>query len=171
MRAPPPKMRELVPAPQLETPANPYRAAGLQGSIVRAVDPEDVYDDRNSHQRRQHDSHASHHSIRQNYPQAPPPRQISNSSTAISGSENWETYDDNSEPEDYATDTYYAKVRAARGKRFTPEDPYSRSTASQAKRVRGLPPSAAHAGHGHGMVDAEGNRIISGSEWTDEDAF
>jgi Ase1/PRC1/MAP65 family protein len=29
MRAPPPKMRDLVPPPELETPANPYRGTGL----------------------------------------------------------------------------------------------------------------------------------------------
>ncbi|KAH7041016.1 microtubule associated protein-domain-containing protein [Microdochium trichocladiopsis] len=170
MRAPPPKMRELVPAPGLETPANPYRGTGLTSSIVRQVEPEDVYDDRHSNNsyERSYQRPESHRSVRAAYPQAPPPRQISNTSTAISGSENWETYDDNSEPEPDASDAYYAKVRAARNKRFTPDDEYSRPQAAQAKRIRGIPP-AMHAGNG--MVDIEGNRIISGSEWTDEDAF
>ncbi|KAI2631045.1 microtubule associated protein-domain-containing protein [Hypoxylon sp. NC1633] len=181
-RAPPPKMRDLGPPPQLETPANPYRNAGLGSSIhVRAVVPEDVYDDRayerdsyQTHARSQphQDMHTPMHNERlaqSAYPQAAlPPRQISNTSTVVTGSENWETYDDNSEPEPDASDTYYAKVRAARGKRFTPDDGYSRPQANQAKRQRGLPP-ATHAGHV--MVDAEGNRIISGSEWTDEDAY
>jgi len=177
-RAPPPKMRDLVPPPELETPANPYRGVGLgSSSHVRAVEPEDVYDDRNSQQSyggRSYVHQASHTSLRSErtaqstYPIAPPPRQISNTSTVVSGSENWETYDDNSEPEADASDTYYAKVRAARGKRFSPEDGYGNTQAGQAKRLRGLPPSM-HAGHV--MVDAEGNRIISGSEWTDEDAF
>ncbi|KAI1811242.1 microtubule associated protein-domain-containing protein [Poronia punctata] len=179
-RAPPPKMRELIPPPELETPVNPYRGAGLSsGSHVRAVEPEDVYDDRNSQQgynsrsyvQMSHASTRSERPVQPAYPHAPPPRQISNTSTvvsAVSGSENWETYDDNSEPEADASDTYYAKVRAARGKRFSPEDSYGNSQASQAKRLRGLPPSM-HTGHV--TVDAEGNRIISGSEWTDEDAF
>jgi protein regulator of cytokinesis 1 len=177
-RAPPPKMRELVPPPQLETPANPYRGVGLgSSSHVRAVEPEDVYDDRNSQQSHggrsymHQPSHTSTHNERHAqsaYPHAPPPRQISNTSTAISGSENWETYDDNSEPEVDASDTYYAKVRAARGKRFTPEDGYESAQPGQVKRLRGLPP-ATHGGHV--TIDAEGNRIISGSEWTDEDAF
>ncbi|KAI1378180.1 microtubule associated protein-domain-containing protein [Hypoxylon crocopeplum] len=179
-RAPPPKMRDLGPPPELETPVNPYRNAGLDSSVhVRAVEPEDVYDDRayerNSYQtypksHPQQDTHTSMHNDRlaqSSYPQAPPPRQISNTSTVVTGSENWETYDDNSEPEPDASDTYYAKLRAARGKRFTPEDAYSRQQPNQ-KRQRGLPPSM-HAGHV--MVDAEGNRIISGSEWTDEDAY
>lgn len=173
-RAPPPKMRELVPPPELETPVNPYRSIGLgSGSHVRAVEPEDVYDDRNSQQSyggsyMHQASHASLRSDRSAYPHAPPPRQISNTSTVISGSENWETYDDNSEPEADASDAYYAKVRAARGKRFSPEDGYMDAQTSQAKRVRGLPP-AMHSSHV--TIDAEGNRIISGSEWTDEDAF
>ncbi|OTA61863.1 hypothetical protein K449DRAFT_55218 [Hypoxylon sp. EC38] len=180
-RAPPPKMRDLGPPPELETPVNPYNKAGLgSNSFVRAVEPEDVYDDRpyerNSYQTytrsHQHqDMPISIHSDRlaqSAYPQAPPPRQISNTSTVVSGSENWETYDDNSEPEPDASDAYYAKVRAARNKRLTPEDGYPRPGTSQAKRQRGIPP-AMHAGHV--MIDADGNRIISGSEWTDEDAY
>ncbi|ORY70043.1 microtubule associated protein-domain-containing protein [Pseudomassariella vexata] len=182
MRAPPPKMRELVPGPELETPSNAYRANGQGSSIVRQVEPEDVYDDRTSHQgyehsHRNHDSQSSHSSMRSNerfahpgYPQAPPPRQISNTSTAVSGSENWETYDDNSEPEPDASDAYYAKVRAARGKRFTPEDPYSHSQPSQTKRMRGIPPPTSHAGHA-ASLDNDAGRIISGSEWTDEDPY
>ncbi|KAI1408808.1 microtubule associated protein-domain-containing protein [Hypoxylon sp. FL1857] len=180
-RAPPPKMRDLGPAPELETPVNPYKGAGLgSNSFIRAIEPEDVYDDRpyerNSYQTytrsHQHqDMPISIHSDRlaqSAYPQAPPPRQISNTSTVVSGSENWETYDDNSEPEPDASDAYYAKVRAARNKRCTPEDGYPRPGTSQGKRQRGIPPSM-HAGHV--MIDADGNRIISGSEWTDEDAY
>lgn len=116
------------------------------------------------------------------YPQAPappPPRQISNSShgsSNVTGSENWETYDDNSEPEADVSDTYYAKVRAARGKRMEPEpepEAYAetgfRPTASQTKRMRGIPPLVPS---GHVYVDDEGNRVVSrGSEWTDEDAY
>ncbi|KAH6654080.1 microtubule associated protein [Truncatella angustata] len=175
MRAPPPKMRELAPAPQLETPVNPYKGTGLGSSaFVRPIEPEDVYDDQYSDQThsRQYsnESYDSRASVRQvgrpGYPQAPPPRQISNTSTAVSGSENWETYDDVSEPEEDVSDAYYAKVRAARNKRFTPEDPYSRLQSSQTKRMRAIPPAM-----GAGTVDMEGNRMISGSEWTDEDAF
>ncbi|KAI0377069.1 microtubule associated protein-domain-containing protein [Hypomontagnella monticulosa] len=181
VRAPPPKMRDLGPPPELETPVNPYKNAGLGSSVhVRAVEPEDVYDDR-AYERNSYQTYTRSHQYQDvrvpmhnermaqsAYPQAPPPRQISNTSTTVSGSENWETYDDNSEPEPDASDAYYAKVRAARGKRFTPEDGYPRQQANQAKRQRGIPP-AMHAGHV--MVDADGNRIISGSEWTDEDAY
>lgn len=172
-RAPPPKMRDLGPAPQLETPTDPYRSNANLGSIVRSVEPEDPYDDGAAE--RHANSYSRPGSLRHlqssGYPPAPPPaasRQISgtsHSSTLVSGSENWETYDDNSEPEPDATDAYYAKVRAARIKRVEPETghiPYG----SQSKRPRGLPP----AGHA-GMADYDGNRIISGSEWTDEDAL
>ncbi|CAM1510378.1 Fc.00g007130.m01.CDS01 [Cosmosporella sp. VM-42] len=198
MRAPPPKMRDLVPVPELDSPVNPYKSVGLGSSVVRHIEPEDVYDDRpqtarsnsnNSHstlstQRSYNDEiyddadrYATirgnpHQSYRQPVPL--PPRQISNTSsntsTNISGSENWETYDDNSEPEPDASDAYYAKLRAAaaRGKRFTPEQGH-RPTSSQAKRMRGIPPSASYGGLV--TIDQDGNRIISGSEWTDEDAY
>lgn len=190
MRPPPPKMRDLV-APQLETPVSQYKGTGLDSSIVRPVEPEDVYDDRphtaratRSNSNLSHNTQASYYEDRyddryatvrpshqQAYPQAPPPRQISgtsHSSTNISGSENWETYDDNSEPEPDASDAYYAKLRAARGKRVEPDNGL-RPNSSQAKRVRGMPPPPTpYAPQG---VDQEGHRIISGSEWTDEDMF
>ncbi|KAB5570173.1 microtubule associated protein-domain-containing protein, partial [Coniochaeta sp. 2T2.1] len=225
LRAPPPKMRDLLPPPeQLETPMNHYRGANLSSnSIVRHVEPEDVYDDRqreysrptsrdyyhthNQAQQQQQQpqpqqrdmlpppsrdrdqqyysststhqnerfsqAQISHYNLAQQtaYAQVPPPaRQISQtSSTAISGSENWETYDDNSEPEPDASDAYFAKVRAARsGKRLTPEASgggygLRNGYQPQAKRLRGIPP--AH--------EAEGRIVsgVSGSEWTDEDAF
>lgn len=109
------------------------------------------------------------------YPSAPPSRQISNTSSAttgISGSENWETYSEISEPEEDASEAYYEKLRAARVKRFTPEDGHPPPQGGPQKKQRGLPPYGAHAGHA--VTDAHGNRIISGSEanWTtDEDAF
>lgn len=207
LRAPPPKMRDLVPVPELETPTNPYKSAGIGGSIVRPVEPEDVYDDRSNtsrvtgnsnrsyadryyedtYDRRYNDRYDDHYddryddryatvppTSRQAYPQAPPPRQISSTShssttvSGVSGSENWETYDDNSEPEPDASDAYYAKLRAARNKRMLETEQGHRPTSSQSKRVRGLP---AYAGHAPVMIDQDGNRIVSGSEWTDEDAY
>jgi protein regulator of cytokinesis 1 len=178
-------MRDLTSVPELETPKNPYKGLGKGPSvIVRPVEPEDVYEDPPTRTTRSNSSNTRPHSQYSNqyyeeedryatiraYPSAPPARQISSTShasTAISGSENWETYDDNSEPEPDASDAYYAKLRAARGKRFEPEQGH-RPTSSQAKRARGVPP-----GYGGGvvMVDQDGQRIISGSEWTDEDAF
>ncbi|GJN68205.1 microtubule associated protein [Purpureocillium lilacinum] len=189
IRAPPPKMRDLKSVPELETPMNPYKSAGL-GSIVRPIEPEDVYDDRPQAARvtrsnstlsgrtatsyyddqpydDRYEDRYEYGTVR-GYPQAPPPpRQISNTSTAVSNSENWETYDDNSEPEPDASEEYYAKVRAARGKRYEPEQ--CPRPNSQSKRLRGVPPPAGY--NGPVMIDQEGNRVISGSEWTDDDAF
>ena len=176
MRAPPPKMRELLPPPELlETPANPYRGTGLESSIVRNVEPEDVYDDRyrshNSSRPMSRDYASMRPPAQSSYPQAPPPaRQISNTSTVVTSStSNWESYGDScgeeSEPEMNVSETYYAKLRAARqGKRQSPDTAYARPGPGQAKRQRGIPP-ATHAGH---AMDRD--RIIS-SEWTDEDAF
>ncbi|TVY66849.1 Anaphase spindle elongation protein 1 [Fusarium oxysporum f. sp. cubense] len=200
MRAPPPKMRDLMARGDLEAPMNPYKSMGLNSSIVRHVEPEDVYDDRprtarSNSNNSQYSSHPSNNSqfsshpsnnsqyyseesfhdpystIRsQGYRPMAPPRQISGNSMAstnISGSENWETYDDNSEPELDVSDAYYAKLRATRNKRFSPEP--GRPTSSQSKRIRGIPPTASY--NGPVMIDQDGNRIISGSEWTDEDAY
>ncbi|KAL6864277.1 microtubule associated domain-containing protein [Trichoderma novae-zelandiae] len=188
VRIPPPKMRDLRSVASLEAPLNPYRSMGLDSSIVRAVDPEDVYNDRSQSARMgRPESNMSHH--RQNsyleeeyddhyssvrgvprYPQALQGRHMSSASTTstvVTGSENWETYDDNSEPEPDASDAYYAKLRAARGKRVEPEQGH-RPTSSTAKRTRGVP-----AAYGAPvMIDQDGNRITSGGgEWTDEDAL
>lgn len=208
LRAPPPKMRELLPPPELEAPANHnhYRSAGLGSSIVRHVEPEDVYDDNSSHRNSRnsdnsdrysfqenerplsreyfhHDDDQLHRFARSSYTQAPPApppaaRQTSNTSSVVTGSENWETYDDNSEPEPDASDAYYAKVRAARAaaaavRRVSP--PAGAAAAGDGvdhvKRVpRGIPPHHGH-GHGHVLVDQDGNRIASGSEWTDEGSY
>ena len=135
-----------------------------------------------------------HFSQSYSYPSGPPSRQISNTSaaaTTISGSENvssllkwcltlvrnilkttqWETYDDVSEPEQDATNAYYAKLRAIRGKRFTPDDGHAPPEGGQTKKQRGISPGSA----GHAVMASKGNRIVSNSEasWTDadEDAF
>ncbi|KAK4225571.1 anaphase spindle elongation protein 1 [Podospora fimiseda] len=233
MRAPPPKMRDLMmPPPELEAPAvitpQPRSAAGsFSSSIVRHVEPEDVYVDKNS--RYQNIPSRPISSIRQDsynqenndnsrpvsqsssrptssteythsnqeekssrpesgefyYHPGQAPRQISNSSnnstvsTVVSGSENWETYDDNSEPEADASDDYYAKVRAARFQQQSQNQRQGQQT------VRGIPPPldaqkqrAGHAANGNGgvvVVDQDGSgreRLMSGgSEWTDEDHF
>ena len=127
----------------------------------------------------------AHNQYPREYPMAPPSRpqsqqsrQISASSnnsqpSQVSGSENWETYDDASEPEADATDAYYAKLRqqASRGKRPTPEGDYAAHHGVAGKKPRGL------MGHGGGMsmvVEGEGRgHLVEGSDagWTDEDGF
>ncbi|KAL9122513.1 MAG: hypothetical protein Q9187_000931 [Circinaria calcarea] len=162
----------------------PSVASTTNTSIVRHTSPEDVYDDRepisymNSsmiHSQRttpqtyrdlpsssHHDTHyqQSSHCI----PHADS-RQISSTSTAtntnVSGSENWETYDDASEPEPDASEAYYAKLKAARGKRFTPEGGYSPPRVGAGKKIKGP----------HGTRSAETSKAGSEAGWTDEDAF
>jgi protein regulator of cytokinesis 1 len=125
----------------------------------------------------------AHNQYPREYPMAPPSRpqsrQISGQSASsnnsqpsqVSGSENWETYDDASEPEADATDAYYAKLRqhASRGKRPTPEGGYAPSHSVAGKKPRGL------VGNG-GMsmvIEGEHRHMIDGSDagWTDEDGF
>ena len=97
-------------------------------------------------------------------------RQISSTSTtsqAVSGSENWETYDDASEQEEPdASEAYYAKLKAARGKRCTPEGGYPSPRGGHGKKLRGM-------GMGETLVEEGGRFVPAGSDagWTDEDAF
>ena len=185
-RAPPPKMRDLF-VPPTETPANAsdsenWRCASAASSNgtgpIRHLSPEDPYSDRAEHmsyapppQRSTPQSYrdlAPAASTYERYVPHADSRQISTTSSTsqpVSGSENWETYDDASEPEVDATEAYYAKLKAARGKRFTPEGGYSPPRLGQGKRLRGGQPE---------MVAQEAGRLVpSGSEagWTDEDAF
>lgn len=203
MRAPPPKMRDLVSVPEteFETPANYFRRSkDLGSSIVRQVEPEDVYDDRPKHHSGEYERPASHHDFR-DYPGkaslrhrdndaryehfaesytnalAPSPaiRQISaqssnSSGTVVTGSENWETYDDISEPEEEEemTHTYYPKIRQSKDNYVTEASKFNAS--QQGKRPRGLPPAKRPAQQM--MVGSDGKRILSGSSgWTDESAF
>lgn len=198
LRAPPPKMRDLFSVKELDTPTpgHSYRHSVLGSSPVRQIEPEDVYDDRPKQHSAEYERPNSHHDFR-DYPGKPsfryqddepehqpfakslsngsrgaPPqiRQISNessysTSTVVTGSENWETYDDDiSEPEEEdAPAPYYAKIRQPR----MPAEPYTRlnTGSQQGKRVRGIPPAQPQ----QYMIDDDGNRIYSNSEWTDED--
>lgn len=129
-----------------------------------------------------------------NYPMAPPSRpqsrQISAQSaqsaqsassnntnpSQVSGSENWETYDDVSEPEADATDAYYAKLRAqGNGKRATPEGgwaPQQHPSQHAGKKARGLVGTGAMQMVVEGR-EGQGQHLVSGSDagWTDEDGF
>ena len=123
-----------------------------------------------AHYRGQHQQPQHHAQPQNHYVPMPESRQISSTSTAtntISGSENWETYDDASEPEADASNVYYAKLRA-NGKRFTPEGGYTPPHASPGKKFR------AARGMGVETMNGERGRIVqAGSDagWTDEDAF
>ncbi|KAK3401262.1 microtubule associated protein-domain-containing protein [Sordaria brevicollis] len=218
LRAPPPKMRSLLPAPDLEKPNNPYNGTNLRSSItlVREVEAEEMYEDRGSSRgstRPGHSNSISSHTSRTSHssltsytasqssfkqlPQAPPPpvRQISDresAGSAVSESENWQTYENGSDLEEEAGSLYLHKVRGARSlggfRRSTPDDSRPQSHAShhsqsthgfgqlqQAAQIRAMKQSGlqppAHAGR-VALVDADGDRIMGGqSEWADEDGY
>lgn len=143
-----PKLRDVFIPPETPCPINNADVSfERSGSIIRHMSPEDPYNDRSSLRSvrtfqstasSRPASQATHHytaaaprpSPRFEYPAAPPPlmsRQTSNTSSvatsnsAVSGSENWETYTDASDDEEPdARMTYFAKVRSA--KRDSPED-------------------------------------------------
>ena len=166
-------------------------ASSATGS-VRHIAPEDVYDDRERSSYMTSALH-SHETTPQTYRdlQVPKPhynnntirhphqdtryhpetdsRQPSTTSTTtgtnVSGSENWETYDDVSEPEHDASEAYYAKMRAAKGKRATPEGGYTPpGRPAIGKKIRGMIGGAERPAAGE-------ERVVSDSAWTDEDAF
>ena len=184
-RAPPPKMRDLFEPPKQMGHPNDENlrcesAASSDAGHVRHISPEDVYDDRERMSYVDHSMmHSNYHpntanNYRYDARQYAPPadtRQISatsNTNTAASGSENWETFDDASDPEDDASQAYHAKLRAAKGgKRFTPEGGYT----PPGKKFRSAYETASHP---QTIVEDEaGRRMVTGSEsnWTDEDAF
>ena len=198
-RAPPPKMRDLFIPPEAP-PAHAYQnenmrptssASSAGTGSVRQITPEDVYDDRERMSYAQPIMHSEERNMPQNHydaqyynetrPQYVPAaesRQIStNSSVAASGSENWETFDDVSEPEADASNAYYAKLRAGGkggpGKRFTPEGGHTPPRAGPGKKFKAL--YGAHpSSHPQTVVEEGGERrMVTGSEsaWTDEDAF
>ncbi|THX37483.1 hypothetical protein D6D10_05851 [Aureobasidium pullulans] len=149
--APPPRpmSRDFFSPPETPCPINNADISfERSGSIIRHMSPEDPYSDRSSLRSvrtfqstasSRPASQATHHYVaaaprpspRFEYPAAPPPaamsRQTSNASSvetsnsAVSGSENWETYTDASDDEEPDPRmAYYAKVRT--NKRDSPED-------------------------------------------------
>lgn len=199
-RAPPPKMRDLfVPPPA--TSVSSYESENVRcassasstgtGSM-RHITPEDVYDDR-ERMSQVVSSAESEQNTPQNYRDVqaatrydtrhprqdrhvPPAesRQISTTSTVTttaSGSANWETFDDASEPEVDVSDAYYAKLRAAKTKRFTPEGEHTPPRGMPGKKFKGM---YGAGGRSQAVINEENGRpVLGGSEagWTDEDAF
>lgn len=196
-RAPPPKMRDLF-VPPNATPSSTYdvenmpceSAASSTTGNVRQITPEDVYDDRERMSYVPTSMMRSERDAPQNYRDMQPPvrydtrhqqyvpvadsRQISTTSTsttAASGSENWETFDDASEPEVDLSEAYYAKLRAAKtGKRFEPEGGYAPPRGGPGKKAKGVYGAGIS---GQTVIEEGGRRLVTGSEsaWTDEDAF
>ncbi|KAH0016089.1 hypothetical protein KCU78_g7974, partial [Aureobasidium melanogenum] len=146
---PMPLSRDFFSPPETPCPVNNADMSfERSGSIIRHMSPEDPYSDRSSLRSvrtfqstasSRPASQATHHYVaaaprpspRFEYPAAPPApamtRQTSNASSvettssAVSGSENWETYTDASDDEESdARMAYYAKVRTVQ--RDSPED-------------------------------------------------
>lgn len=167
--APPPRMKDLfIPPEPTETPRNrfEFNRGERSESIVRSIPPEDPYDDRFSQ------------TMRPGYPgasfvHAATPSLSSNSSRHISqasstgsgkaGSENWETFSEQSDdaPED---DIDFHNYRRSQTKRATP-DHASTPRAVQGKKIRAV----RNVEGGSMMMDQDG-RMVRGSEagWTDE---
>lgn len=196
-KAPPPKMRDLFVPPNATPFSASYdvenmrcesAASSITGS-VRPIAPEDVYDDRermsyvptsmmqserNTLQNyRDVQALARYETRHQQYVPVADSRQISTTSTsttAASGSENWETFDDASEPEVDISEANYAKQRAAKtGKRFESESGYT--PPRPGKRFKGVYGAVINS---QTVTEEEGGRRLvteSESAWTDEDAF
>jgi protein regulator of cytokinesis 1 len=175
-RAPPPKMKDLfIPPEAAATPTQSFEFSRERtDSIVRHVPPEDPYDDRTfmSH------TMTSDYAARYEGPMAGS-RQISQTSqtsstatghTMQSGSENWETFSEQSEPE-RDVDMYRYRQAMSRNKRQTPEGGYGSPRAAQGKKIR----SIRSVDQVLTTEDDGGRtvRVYDGSEagWTDEDAF
>ncbi|KAF2111470.1 microtubule associated protein-domain-containing protein [Lophiotrema nucula] len=188
-RAPPPRMKDLfMPPDAVATPANHFEfSRDRSESIVRHVPPEDPYDDRaymsQTMRNGSYESNRSYENARNGVsytPQyAPPPasRQISQTSstgtghTMQSGSENWETYSEQSEEPERDIDFYKYRQQASRNKRFTPEGGHASPRGVQGKKLRSIRDVDSEL-----MVEGENGRmmrVVEGSEagWTDEDAF
>ena len=185
-RAPPPKMRDLF-VPPSATPTAEFNqenihcgssASSNESGSVRHITPEDVYDDRERMSYAQYSAMESEQDTPKQYPPqraqyipSADSRQISTTSTtttAASGSENWETFDDASEPEVDAGDAVYAKMRTVKttttGKRFAPEGGYPGALGKKPRAIYGNTQTTIHE---------ESGRYVTGSDagWTDEDAF
>ena len=113
--------------------AGPYSSATLPRGGGGGLDHSSHHQPHHQHHQQPH--HPSSHNHQEVYlPPRSENRQISTTSStsnAVSGSENWETYDDASDPEPEvdASDAYYTKLRAAaRVRRFTPEPTTTRTT-------------------------------------------
>lgn len=184
----PPKMKEFNLLPPTPSPMNYSDMGERSASIVRHVEPEDVYADQESiSAMSSYQTHSRAPSELGNYPtpttrpvsrfdlpSAPPPamaRQTSNSSSVmtsnsvVSGSENWETYTDASgdfEPETDARAAYYAKMRAA--KRESPDDGYDGRNAGVGKTFKGYTLSGVRAIGNPRQVIAEESSEVG---WTD----
>ena len=86
-----------------------------------------------------------------------------------SGSENWETFSEQSDEPERDADLHYYRQQAARNKRYTPEGGHAAPPrAIQGKKVRGI----RNVGGRESPSEHDGSmvRVVEGSEagWTDD---
>ncbi|RKF53333.1 Anaphase spindle elongation protein 1 [Erysiphe neolycopersici] len=138
-QAPPPKMREIyMPPPNSRLD---YRAESIISSgSLRQVTPEDTFYENSLKESQRLYVPPNYHSQACTYQKGVSTadfyssRQTSSASNAtISGSENWQTIEDESDPEDEITDAYYAKLCSVNGKRFNPSEYNSSSQLKKQK--------------------------------------
>ncbi|KAF2995698.1 hypothetical protein E8E13_003518 [Curvularia kusanoi] len=166
--APPPRMKDLfIPPDPSETPKNrfEFNRGERSESVVRSMPPEDPYDDRFSKTMRP--------SYAVTYPKAPAQSsfssdssrhlsQASSTGSAQAGSENWETFSEQSD-EAGESDVELQNYRRSQIKRASP-DFASTPRVIQGKKIRGI-----RSVDNGNMVDQNG-RIVRCSEagWTDD---
>ncbi|CAD6506070.1 BgTH12-07002 [Blumeria graminis f. sp. triticale] len=145
---PPPKMREIITRSPVHN--HKYRSESESSNeSVRQVTPEDLFYEgarlrsvdyfksKSNYEAKKHMLHSGQEVNSDMYI----PRQISSSTaTTVSGSENWQTIEDDSEPEEDATSTYYSKLRAAQGKRSSPSNQIFLGQQKKFKGIVALPP-------------------------------
>ncbi|KAI1005793.1 hypothetical protein K3495_g2431 [Podosphaera aphanis] len=136
-RAPPPKMRDAVmaPPPSLTSHRRAESEISSGSGSIRQVAPEDMFYDGSGTFEPQQLRHKASQGLKSSFMQhgennqkdSPPHREISmgsqTSGTTVSGSENWQTIEDDSEPEEDVSDAYYAKLRASHGKSLSLDEP------------------------------------------------
>jgi protein regulator of cytokinesis 1 len=171
-RAPPPKMKDLfIPPEKTATPKQSFEfSRDRTDSIVRHVPPEDPYDDRSFMSRTITSEYPRYDSAMGQHRQISQTSSTATGHTMQSGSENWETFSEQSEPEQ-DVDMYRYRQAMAQTKRRTPEGGYGSPRAAQGKKIRSI------RSVDEVMTTEDDNgrmvRVIEGSEagWTTEDGF
>ncbi|RKF73623.1 Anaphase spindle elongation protein 1 [Golovinomyces cichoracearum] len=147
-QAPPPKMRNmntLLPSMSISS----YRAESVISSgSLRQVTPEDMFHDETDTGESQQINMPYNYKLQGskclnellNPKDFHSNRQISsNSNTTMSGSENWQTIEDDSDPENEEAEDYYASLRANNGKRFISDDYYPKNQSTKPRAIISSP--------------------------------
>ncbi|KAH9844592.1 cullin-associated NEDD8-dissociated protein 1, C-terminal part-like, partial [Teratosphaeria destructans] len=189
--APPPRMKDLF-VPPTPTPAQKENVQELEDPYVdkrygsmappprpgygRAVQSHDSFSSSCANSSYAASTASSSRPMsRQDYPMAPASRQMSNTSSimsgAASGSENWETYTDASDNEEVdATEAYYARVKASQLRMQQQREQYSKMHEMKRPATATAQLGASKKFRDQTIVEEGGNAVVDGSEagWTDD---